>query len=152
MSWFGGEPTEASQKRRATFEFEFKQKYTVEQRKAEASRIVTKYPGSIPVVAEVNVNTDLPPLRKNKFLVKTDMTVGQFIYTLRKHIGEAPDEEKDLPGYQLPPSKAIFLFMDNHHLPPANALMSQVFREHQCAEDGFLYVTVSGESTFGTAF
>ncbi|KAK9924538.1 hypothetical protein M0R45_032903 [Rubus argutus] len=34
-------------------------------------------------------------------------------------------------------------------LPPNAALMSAVYEEHK-DEDGFLYITYSGESTFGT--
>jgi GABA(A) receptor-associated protein len=40
--------------------------------------------------------------------------------------------------------------VNNKTLPPTAALMSQVYKEHK-DEDGFLYVTYSGESTFGAA-
>jgi len=67
-------------------------------------------------------------------LVPADLTVGQFVYVIRKRI-------------QLEPEKAIFVFV-NDTLPPTAALMSQIYKE-QAAEDGFLYCTYSGESTFG---
>jgi GABA(A) receptor-associated protein len=68
--------------------------------------------------------------------VPADLTVGQFVYVIRKRI-------------KLTPEKAIFVFV-NGTLPATAALMSQIYKEHKDA-DGFLYVTYSGESTFGAA-
>ena len=91
-----------------------------------------------------------------------DLTVGQFVYVIRKRI-------------KLSPEKAIFIFVDEV-LPPTAALMSSIYEEHK-DEDGyvviprvplsthkfrfplftdtglllsrFLYITYSGENTFG---
>lgn len=62
--------------------------------------------------------------------------MGQFIYVIRKRI-------------KLPPERAIFLFVDNM-IPSTSSLMSVVY-EVQKDEDGFLYITYSGENTFGGA-
>jgi hypothetical protein len=70
----------------------------------------------------------------NRYLVPADLTVGQFVYVIRKRI-------------RLSPEKAIFVFVRNV-LPPTAALMSSVYEDHK-DEDGFLYVTYSGENTFG---
>jgi GABA(A) receptor-associated protein len=86
--------------------------------------------------------------------VPADLTVGQFVYVIRKRI-------------KLSPEKAIFIFVDEV-LPPTAALMSSIYEEHK-DEDGFLYITYafpsppilvqrnhvdikgrySGENTFG---
>lgn len=55
-----------------------------------------------------------------------DLTVGQFVYVIRKRI-------------KLSPEKAIFIFVDEV-LPPTAALMSSIYDEHK-DEDGFLYIT-----------
>uniref|UniRef100_A0A8H7NL98 Autophagy-related protein n=1 Tax=Bionectria ochroleuca TaxID=29856 RepID=A0A8H7NL98_BIOOC len=44
---------------------------------------------------------------------------------------------------------AIFIFVDEV-LPPTAALMSSIYEEHK-DEDGFLYITYSGENTFGSS-
>ena len=49
---------------------------------------------------------------------------------------------------KLAPEKALFLFV-GEGVPPTGALMSAVY-ETEKDEDGFLYVTYSGESTFGS--
>jgi len=54
------------------------------------------------------------------------LTVGQFVYVIRKRI-------------KLSPEKAIFIFVDEV-LPPTAALMSSIYEEHK-DEDGFLYIT-----------
>ncbi|KAF8753446.1 protein 8 precursor [Rhizoctonia solani] len=90
----------------------FKDEHPFEKRKAEAERIRQKYPDRIP-----------------------DLTVGQFVYVIRKRI-------------KLAPEKAIFIFVDEV-LPPTAALMSAIYEEHK-DEDGFLYVSYSGENTFGS--
>ncbi|KAI6111526.1 autophagy-related protein 8 precursor [Pisolithus thermaeus] len=105
-----------------------------EKRKQEAERIRQKYPDRIPVICEKADRTDIPTIDKKKYLVPSDLTVGQFVYVIRKRI-------------KLPPEKAIFIFVDEV-LPPTAALMSAIYEEHK-DEDNFLYVSYSGENTFG---
>ncbi|MCO5573580.1 hypothetical protein L7F22_027352 [Adiantum nelumboides] len=59
---------------------------------------------------------------------------GQFVFVICKRI-------------KLEAKKAIFIFVNNV-LPPTIALMSSIYKEHK-DQDGFLYVTYSGEKTFG---
>ncbi|KAG8217426.1 autophagy-related protein 8 precursor [Butyriboletus roseoflavus] len=105
-----------------------------EKRKQEAERIRQKYPDRIPVICEKADRTDIPTIDKKKYLVPSDLTVGQFVYVIRKRI-------------KLAPEKAIFIFVDEV-LPPTAALMSAIYEEHK-DEDNFLYVSYSGENTFG---
>jgi GABA(A) receptor-associated protein len=70
--------------------------------------------------------SDIAAIDKKKYLVPSDLTVGQFCYVIRKRI-------------KLTPEKAIFIFV-NEVLPPTAALMSSIYEEHK-DEDGFLYIT-----------
>ncbi|XP_021889078.1 autophagy-related protein 8B-like, partial [Carica papaya] len=79
--------------------------------------------------------SDVPDIDKKKYLVPADLTVGQFVYVVRKRI-------------KLSPEKAIFVFVKNT-LPPTASLMSAIYDENK-DEDGFLYMTYSGENTFGS--
>ncbi|TFB03891.1 Autophagy-related protein 8 [Trichoderma ghanense] len=114
----------------------FKDEHPFEKRKAEAERIRQKYSDRIPVICEKVEKSDIATIDKKKYLVPADLTVGQFVYVIRKRI-------------KLSPEKAIFIFVDEV-LPPTAALMSSIYEEHK-DEDGFLYITYSGENTFGTA-
>lgn len=71
---------------------------------------------------------------KRKYLVPADLTVGQFVYVIRKRIRLCRE--------------GCFIFV-NDILPPTAALMSVIYKEHK-DPDGFLYITYSGENTFGT--
>jgi len=113
----------------------FKSQHPFEKRKAEADRIRMKYPDRIPVIAEKAEKTNIPDIDKKKYLVPSDLTMGQFVYVIRKRI-------------KLPADQAIFIFV-NGTLPPAAAVMSQIYKEF-ADPDGFLYVSYSGESTFGS--
>ncbi|KIL89786.1 autophagy-related protein atg8 [Fusarium avenaceum] len=120
----------------------FKDEHPFEKRKAEAERIRQKYADRIPltyreqVICEKVEKSDIATIDKKKYLVPADLTVGQFVYVIRKRI-------------KLSPEKAIFIFVDEV-LPPTAALMSSIYEEHK-DEDGFLYITYSGENTFGDA-
>ncbi|CAN6485895.1 unnamed protein product [Victoria cruziana] len=106
----------------------------LKRRRAEAVRIREKYPDRVPVIVEKAEKTDIPDIDKKKYLVPADLTVGQLVYVIRKRI-------------KLGAEKAIFIFVKNV-LPPTGAMMSTIYEEHK-DEDGFLYMTYSGENTFG---
>lgn len=113
----------------------FKEEHPLEKRQAEAARIKEKYPDRIPVIVErAEKSNSIPDIDKKKYLVPADLTVGQFVYVIRKRI-------------KLSPERAIFIFIDNK-LPPSASLMSAVYEEMR-DKDGFLYIKYSGENTFG---
>ncbi|KAL9347014.1 hypothetical protein Peur_061867 [Populus x canadensis] len=112
----------------------FKLDHALERRQAEASRIREKHPDRVPVIVEKAGRSDVPDIDKKKYLVPVDLTMGQFVYVVRKRI-------------KLSPEKAIFVFVKNT-LPPTARLMSVLYEENK-DEDGFLYITYSGENAFG---
>lgn len=113
---------------------DFKNGHLLRVRKAESARIRLKHPNKIPVICEKISNDRLVDLPNKKFLVPSDITIGQFVYILRKHI-------------QLSPETAIFLFINNL-LPPSSKLMGEMYNMFSDA-DGFLYVRYGGETVFG---
>ncbi|AAC28521.1 Contains similarity to symbiosis-related like protein F1N20.80 gi/2961343 from A. thaliana BAC gb/AL022140. EST gb/T04695 comes from this gene [Arabidopsis thaliana] len=126
----------------------FKLEHPLERRQIESSRIREKYPDRIPVmfssiyvplcvIVERAERSDVPNIDKKKYLVPADLTVGQFVYVVRKRI-------------KLSAEKAIFVFVKNT-LPPTAAMMSAIYDENK-DEDGFLYMTYSGENTFGVYY
>ncbi|XP_031130568.1 autophagy-related protein 8C-like isoform X2 [Ipomoea triloba] len=112
----------------------FKLENPLEMRQKESGHIREKYPDRIPVIVEKLERSDVPDIDNKKYLVPAELTVGQFVYVVRKRIN-IPDE------------KTVFMFVNNT-LPPTAALMSAIFEENK-DEDGFLYMTYSGENTFG---
>ena len=100
-----------------------------------AAHIKQKYPDRVPVIiARSPTSTSVPEIDKRKYLVPTDLTIGQFIYVIRRRI-------------RLGPQQALFVFIDNRMLATA-LLMSQVYQDMK-SPDGFLYIQYAGENTFG---
>jgi GABA(A) receptor-associated protein len=107
---------------------------TFEQRLAESSRILAKYHDRLPVIVEIAENCELPSIDKHKYLLPDGITLGQFVYVIRKRL-------------KLSPEHAIMVFVDTT-IPKTSSLMSDIYNEHK-AIDGFLYITFTGENTFG---
>lgn len=113
---------------------QFKVKYTFEDRKKEADKILSKYPDRIPIILEQHGKSMIKDIDRNKFLVPNDITLGQFIFIIRKRL-------------ELSPEKAIFLFVNNT-LPTSSDIIGELYNKNM-DEDGFLYMVYSGENTFG---
>ena len=113
----------------------FKDKYSLKDRFEESDRITKKYPDRIPIICERNNKIrDIPEIDKNKYLVPDDLTIGQFIYVIRKRL-------------KLDSSKALFFYINNM-IPSSNQIIKEIYYYYKDI-DGFLYITYSSESTFG---
>ena len=115
----------------------FKSIHSFEKRKNESYKIMKKYPHRVPIICEPGPSCTLPIIDKKKYLVPTDLTMGQFLHVIRKRI-------------HLSPELALFVFIDNT-MPSCSFLISTIYENHKDA-DGFLYITYSGENTFGNNY
>merc|ERR1712216_971310 len=74
----------------------FKDEHPFEKRVEEADKIRKKHADRIPVICEKAEGSDILEIDRKKYLVPQELTVGQFVYVVRKRL-------------RLPPEKAIFL-------------------------------------------
>ena len=112
----------------------FKKEYTLEERSKQSRNLIQKYDDRIPVIiCPGNKNT--PVADKYKYLVPNTLTVGEFVYIIRKRI-------------KLGPEQAMFIFVNNI-LPPTASSIYSIYQEHR-DDDGFLYLVYSLENTFGS--
>jgi len=114
--------------------WQYKEENSFEKRRAEGEKIRKKHPDRIPVIVEKAPKCRLQDLDKKKYLVPSDLTVGQFYFLIRKRIHLRPDE-------------ALFFFVNNV-IPPTAATMGQLYQDHH-EEDMFLYIAYSDESVYG---
>ena len=112
----------------------FKQSHTFEQRLSESTRILQKYPTRIPIICEKNKKCTLLDLDKKKYLLESTITVGQFIFIIRKRI-------------QMKEYEALFLSIDGF-IPPTSAMISNCYEKYK-EKDGFMYIKYTSENTFG---
>ena len=113
---------------------EFKKTFTFEERCNQSNNIRLKYPNRIPIFVSRSCTNNCPKIDRNKYLVPHDLTVGQFMYVIRRRIKLSPEE-------------SIYLFVNNK-IPTTSSLLSHIY-EFNKSPDGFLYIIYSGESTFG---
>ena len=65
----------------------FKYEVSFQDRLNESTRILAKYPDRKPIICEKLPNQfDLPNIDKRKYLVPNDLTIGQFLYVIRKRM------------------------------------------------------------------
>ena len=114
----------------------FKEKHSFEKRLEESTRIKEKYPNRVPIICEKWGNDpDVPEIDRKKYLVPTDLSIGNFMYVIRKRI-------------HLSPEKSIYLFINNLVMPTISTTFAELYDSHK-HKDGFLYIYYAGESTFG---
>ena len=101
----------------------------------KSTKILENYPDKIPVILHRDPKSNMPDIDKKKYLVPMELTLGQFIYVIRKRM-------------KLPTEKSMFLFVDNV-LPPTGEIMSVIYESHKNKDDNFLHMTYTGENCFG---
>lgn len=106
-------------------------------RQTQSSRLRTKFKDRVPVIVNPATDRSTPPIDKNKYLVPSDLTFGEFMYVVRKRI----------KGGSLSANQALVGFARGV-LPPTSKSMAELYSEN-AEEDGFLYVVYSLENTFG---
>lgn len=115
----------------------YKEDHAFEKRRAEGEKIRRKYPDRVPVIVEKapkarigdlvrekdqwNILWNNPFLipfycfqDKKKYLVPSDLTVGQFYFLIRKRISLRPED-------------ALFFFVNNV-IPPTSATMGSLYQ------------------------
>jgi GABA(A) receptor-associated protein len=103
-----------------------------EKRIEQSILVMQKYPNRLPIICDISKK--LPKLDKHKYLIPDDLKTESFMFVIRRRI-------------QLPPEQAMYFFVNNK-LITGNKFMSQIY-EKEKDEDGFLYVYVCAENTFG---
>lgn len=115
--------------------YTFKMQHSFEKRLKESQRLKEKFRNKVPIIVEKADHSLLPDIKKSKFLIENNITIAQFIYLIRTNI-------------QLLSSEAIFLYVDNSHIPGNSEKIEDVYKKFS-DKDGFLYITYAAENTFG---
>jgi GABA(A) receptor-associated protein len=109
-----------------------KDQFTEEQ----SANILTKYKNKVPIIIwEIHDNIELD---KRKFIVSKDLSIGQFLYVIRKRC-KISSEEGLFMFIHTPDEKVI--------LAPNTGLVGIVYSANNIG--GFLRVSISKENTFG---
>lgn len=116
----------------------FKKDTPFQKRVELSTRIRSQYQDRIPIIVEVSEsNAKKLQLNRKKFLAPADISMGAFLSEIRKQSNISSEE-------------ALFLFCGSKSgiLVPTSNSVSQVYEKYK-DEDGFLYMVVALENTFG---
>ncbi|KAM3848703.1 microtubule-associated protein 1 light chain 3 alpha-like [Vipera latastei] len=114
----------------------FKERKSFATRMNETTEIRGKYPNKIPVVVErYRKEKSLPQLDRIKFLVSPDVSISQFVFTLRTRLS-------------LTATQAFYLLVNNQTLPCPSLTILEIYNNNK-DEDGFLYMTYASQEMFG---
>ena len=100
--------------------------------------IISKYPDRVPVYVRKapNAKDNIDDLEKHNYLIPVDMTMGNFLCVIRKHV-------------KLSPSQAIFIFVAKKGvLVPNSSMFGEIYKQY-VDEDKMLHIEYTGENTFG---
>jgi len=95
--------------------------------------ILKLHKNKVPVIINISDHSSIK-LEKLKYIVPKDITIQQFHCILNKYI---KNNEKE----------SLILFINNN-LPITTESVGNMYNEHK-DKDGFLYITLRKENTFG---
>ena len=110
----------------------FQVRFSEEERHTEAILMLKKYPDRVPII--IQTGDELPILDKSKYLVPRSLSIGEFLYVLRKRM-------------KLDAQLGVYMFF-NSNLLPTSALIGDIYLANRDT-DLFLYGFLYGENTFG---
>ena len=127
-------------------------KISLEERKKQSDKILNLYQDKCPIYLsfdsniKLNINNKDNKLNINKYIVTTDLTLGQFLTIVRKKINFSSIESLD----------ALTLFIEEYKndklkssiLAPTSSTIGELYHKNK-DEDGFLYLKVVKENAFG---
>tara|TARA_A100001015_G_C14923570_1_gene685309 strand:+ start:75 stop:560 length:486 start_codon:yes stop_codon:yes gene_type:complete len=102
-----------------------------EERIQISQKIMSKYPRRVPIIVDCKKEINLD---KNKYIVPNNLTVGQFMYILKKRIN-------------IDHTQSIFLLCNNQLVINTELINNLYLRQKDY--DGFLYIIITLENTFG---
>jgi hypothetical protein len=107
---------------------EYKKKFPLNKRLSDYAAIKIKYPDKIPIIIDSTLSV------RRKYLVDSSLTLGGVMHYIQKHL-----DRKDS-------SSGLFLF-HNGTLIENSTIIGSIDNSH--SEDGFFYLTLMKENTFG---
>ena len=114
---------------------DFKKQHTFEQRQIESAKVIEKYADRLPVIVTRHKTCKLKNIDKFKFLVPSNLSLGQFLFIIRKRI-------------DLNEQEALFVFINETILAKTSDEFGSLYNLHK-DEDGFLYISYCSENVFG---
>ena len=115
--------------------FKYKKSKTFEERNAEYKRVIKLQPKKVPIICEKAPSTRIPEIDKTKYLVDENLSMPQFIASIRKRL-------------DLDEKEALFLLANGKITLPQNESIKTIYKKYK-DKDGFLYIAYAAEEIWG---
>jgi hypothetical protein len=112
----------------------YKSENDLSKRIENFNRLKSKFPDKIPIIIQSLNNTIT--FHKNKFLIDDNLNLSALMYNIRKQI-------------ILNNTEAFYLFTSSSNLLNHQSSIIEVYENYKDKEDGFLYLFLEKENTFG---
>ena len=121
-------------------------KISLDERKKQSEKILNKYPDKCPIYLSFDSNiiiNENSSRNLNKYIVTTDLTLGQFLTIVRKKINFTSMESLTLfiEEYKNDKLKSTILATNS-------STIGELYHKHK-DNDGFLYLKAVKENVFG---
>lgn len=114
----------------------YKNLVPISKRKADAERVLLKYPEYIPVIIDKSEEIS-KIITKQKFLVPKNISCAHLLNTIR-----------NMSNNKINSSQALFLFCNNILAMPHDSI-DYLYDKYKDKDDNYLYLYVCYENTFG---
>ena len=112
----------------------FKENTTFEKRCEYSAAIKKNYPTMVPIILYTSSTDKTVKLTRSKYLAPQDISFSKFAANVRAYTN-------------INETQSMFLFVNNK-IPGHDTLLGEIYNRHK-SDDGFLYITVSIENSFG---
>jgi GABA(A) receptor-associated protein len=106
------------------------------KRLEESIKLREKYPDRIPIICEKDPKSKLAVIDKTKYLAPAELTVSQFVHIVKKKL-------------EISKEQALFLLIGGKNSASGESVLSDIYQQHKDSEDGFLYITYTGDLVWG---
>lgn len=115
--------------------FEYKKNHSVEEREAEANRLLARHPDLLPIIIEKHPRSQLPDPEKSKFLAPANLKTSDLVHKIRSKL-------------TLTKEQALMVFIDGTVIMPVDKKCCEIYDLYK-SEDKFLYVLYAEQESFG---
>lgn len=103
----------------------------IDERKKQSAKLMKKHPGKYPLI----INSNSLKTKVQKYIVSDHITLKEVINQYKKNV-------------KLSENQALFIFINNKVLPVQMSTVGDIYEKYK-NEDGFLYINIEVENTFG---
>ena len=107
-----------------------------QKRKELVDSLIRNNPGKIPVILEKEASSELPSIKKTRYLFPENFTINEFLLQIKKTL-------------EIPEETALFLAAKGKYNLIGEKTMGEIYKLYKDKEDGFVYIMYSSVLVYG---